>query len=57
MRKRDCEELERLVLAMSQREYEGLVGWLSNGCEGSLWEGIRAFQASSVRTREDRQWS
>ena len=36
--KRDAEIVEQIVCSMSERECWGLVGWLSGGGEGPLWE-------------------
>jgi hypothetical protein len=43
--KRDEAELiEKAVRSMTEREYWGLVGWLSSACEGSLWECVRRWR-------------
>lgn len=41
MTKREAEIIEQIVRSMTEREYWGLVGWLSNATEGPLWELVR----------------
>ena len=41
MTKRDAEIIEEIVRSMNEREYWGLVNWLSNACEGPLWHCLR----------------
>jgi hypothetical protein len=42
MTKREAEFIEQIVRSMTtEREYWGLVGWLGNGTEGSLWTWVR----------------
>jgi hypothetical protein len=39
--KREAEIVEQIVCSMTKNEYWGLVGWLSSGGEGPLWECLR----------------
>jgi hypothetical protein len=39
--KREAEIIEQIVSSMTENEYWGLVGWLSNACEGPLWKCLR----------------
>ena len=41
MTKRDIETLEQMIRSMTERQYWGLVGWLSNGMDGPLWQPRR----------------
>jgi hypothetical protein len=39
--KRESETMEQIILSMTENEYWGLVGWLSSGGEGPLWDCVR----------------
>jgi hypothetical protein len=41
IKRAEAELIEKLVRSMTEREGWSLVGWLSSGCEGSLWECVR----------------
>jgi len=44
MRRSDAEKLEEMIRSLSSNKYWGLVGWLSNGGEGDLWEYLKPFR-------------
>jgi hypothetical protein len=50
--KRDAEIVEQIVCSMSESEYWGLVGWLSGGGEGPLWECMPRMVARRPRDAE-----
>ena len=50
--KSDAEAMQRVIDRMNSREYWGLVGWLSDACEGSLWPCVRP-----PTKKEREQWA
>jgi hypothetical protein len=42
--KREAEMIEEIVRSMNERQYWKLVGWLSQACEGSLWDCVRPYR-------------
>jgi hypothetical protein len=42
--KREIENIERIILGMSERQYWGLVGWLSSGGNGALWDCVKPYR-------------
>lgn len=41
MKRADAEKLEDAVRSLSRDRYWKFIGWLSNACEGDLWEYLR----------------
>ena len=50
--KHDVENIERAVRAMSQNQYDGLLCWLANACEGDLWD---CAKPSYLRRRQNEE--
>jgi hypothetical protein len=48
--KRDAEIIEQIVRSMTENGYWGLVGWLSCGGEGPLWECLRPRRRAVLRS-------
>jgi hypothetical protein len=60
--KREIQDIERLIRSMSSAQYWSLVGWLSNGGEGDLYQARRkqhrhrpiTTNTTTTRQRDDR---
>jgi len=40
MTKRETEFVEQII----RSNYDAVLGWLSDGCDGSLWDYVQAYQ-------------
>jgi hypothetical protein len=39
--KREAELVGHIIHSMTEREYQCFMAWMSNGCDGALWEYLR----------------